>query len=243
MIRLIPNLIIENRNAVKRNKFLPYKYLGDPFNIVKILNDKCIDELIITNITGLNNCEAAFIKKLNGECFMPVCYGGGISSLDEAKKIMSAGVERIHINSLIYMDFDELKKIVNYLGGSSVVGVINIKRKNGEYCYSSSCGKRIIDFDVARIVQKLISINISEIMFNVVDDENSKLGYDRGLIFFINNLPKYNYLINGGLNKTNVRDIADLKMVNKYKSIKGFVGSNYFFCRGKYDGVLISYDK
>lgn len=243
MIRLIPNLIIEDRNAVKRNKFLPYKYLGDPFNIVKILNDKCIDELIITNISGLNEQEVSYIKKLNGICFMPLCYGGGITTFDQAINVMSVGIERIHINTLIYQNFNEFEKIVNHLGGSSVVAVVNIKRKNGHYNYSSSCGTYVVDADIIKIIQRLIKTNVSEIMFNIVDDENSKSGYDKNFIEFINSLPKYNYLLNGGLNKSNVRGISDQKMLSNYKSINGFVGSNYFFCRGKFDGVLISYEK
>ena len=239
MIRLIPNLIIENKQAVKRKAFKKYKYLGDPFNIVKILNDKCIDELIITNISVLQDNDIDYIQKLNGVCFMPLCYGGGIRTLGMAKKIMNVGVERIHLNTLIYENYNELEKIVYHLGGSSVICVINIKIINNEIVYVSSCGKENINENITDVINKLIKLNISEIMINNVCDENSKKGYSDQLIKFVSMLPAYNYLINCGMNKD---DVENSDFVS-HNSISGLVGSNYFFCHGRYDGVLVSYDR
>lgn len=239
MIRLIPNLIIENKQAVKRKSFKKYKYLGDPFNIVKVLNDKCIDELLITNISELQDNDINYIQKLNGICFMPLCYGGGIRSLDVAKKIMNVGVERIHLNTLIYENFDELEKIVNHLGGSSVICVINIKIINNKIVYVSSCGRKNTDENIYDVIIKLIELNVSEIMINHVCGENSKKGYSKDLIDFVSTLPVYNYLINGGMNKEDVKTWD----FHSQHSISGLVGSNYFFCYGKYDGVLVSYDR
>ena len=238
MKRLIPNLLIDKERAIKHKKFKYYKYLGDPFNIIKILNDKEIDELIITDLSEFSDKKVSYITKLNGTSFMPVCYGGGIRNLDQAKKIMHAGVERIHLNTILYSNPEEFIKILDHLGSSSIVAVLNI-RKNffGRYDYVDSFGKNRVKEKIQSKLDWLIDNKVSEILINIVNKENSKSGIDREFINIIENSKSNNYLINGGLVK---EDLSDL---NSYNNISGFVGSNYFFCKGVYDSVLVTYDK
>ncbi|SVE43474.1 uncharacterized protein METZ01_LOCUS496328, partial [marine metagenome] len=100
--RIIPNLLIHNKGLVKTNNFKNPKYVGDPINAVKIFNEKSVDELIVTDIDAtVNNIEPNYsmIEKLAMECRMPLCYGGGITNVNQAKKIFSLGVEKIAISS------------------------------------------------------------------------------------------------------------------------------------------------
>ena len=238
MKRLIPNLLIDEEKAIKHKKFKYYKYLGDPFNIVKILNDKEIDELIITDLSAFSDRKVKYITKLNGTSFMPVCYGGGIRSLNQAQKIMHAGVERIHLNTIIYSNPEEFLKILDHLGSSSIVAVLNIKKNFfGKYEYVDSFGKNRIREKIQAKLDWLTNNQVSEILINIVNKENSKSGIDREFIDIIENTDSNNFLINGGLVK---EDLSDL---NSFSNISGFVGANYFFCKGIYDSVLVTYDK
>ena len=238
MKRLIPNLLIDKDRAIKHKKFQYYKYLGDPFNIIKILNDKEIDELIITDLSLFSDRKVKYITKLNGTSFMPVCYGGGIRNLNQAKRIMHAGIERIHLNTIIYSNPNEFLKIIDHLGSSSIVAVLNIKKNFfGKYEYFDSHGKNRVKEKLHSKLDWLKNKKVSEILINIVNKENSKSGIDREFIDIIENLDSNNYLINGGLVK---EDLSDL---NSYNNISGFVGANYFFCKGVYDSVLVTYDK
>ena len=102
--RIIPVLVLNGEGVVKTKKFVNYKYLGDPINIVKIYNEKKVDELVIFDIhaTKLKKINYKLIEKISRQCRMPLCYGGGVSTLDEAKKILSLGVEKISFSSLFF---------------------------------------------------------------------------------------------------------------------------------------------
>jgi cyclase len=100
--RIIPCLLVSNKGLVKTVKFDAPKYIGDPINAVKIFNEKKADELIVLDIDATvngNNPDFVMIQKLAAECRMPLCYGGGVKTVEQAKKIISLGVEKIAISS------------------------------------------------------------------------------------------------------------------------------------------------
>ena len=93
--RIIPTLLLDNKQLVKTIKFSNPKYVGDPLNAIKIFNEKFVDELIILDINKKNEqIDYNFLKDLFSECFVPVTYGGGISSLKDANTIFKLGVEK-----------------------------------------------------------------------------------------------------------------------------------------------------
>ena len=101
-IRVIPVLSVINGDLVKTKKFKNPKYIGDPINAVKIFNDKCVDELFFVDIrASLKNMEPNFdlIEEIASECFMPVGYGGGIKNINQAKRIIQLGIEKLSFNS------------------------------------------------------------------------------------------------------------------------------------------------
>ena len=100
--RVIPCLLIRNKGLVKTQKFKPFKYIGDPINAVKIFNEKEVDELVVLDIDATTESREPnykLIENLAAECRMPLCYGGGISSVEQIQKIISLGVEKVSICS------------------------------------------------------------------------------------------------------------------------------------------------
>ena len=95
--RVIPCLLLKNQGLVKTVMYKDGKYLGDPINIIRIFNDKEVDELILLDILATKEQRPPpfkIISEVASECFMPLCYGGGIRNLDEVKKILSLGIEK-----------------------------------------------------------------------------------------------------------------------------------------------------
>ena len=102
--RVIPCLLIKDDVLVKTYKFKTNKYVGDPINTIKIFNEKEVDEIIVLDISSSkNNKEPNFqlIKQLTSECFMPICYGGGIRTIEHANRLFDLGVEKISMQSIV----------------------------------------------------------------------------------------------------------------------------------------------
>ena len=100
--RVVPVLLLENEGLVKTTKFKNPVYIGDPINAIRIFNDKEVDELIVLDISASRNNKEpdySLIQQFASECFMPICYGGGISTVEQARRIFNLGIEKISIQS------------------------------------------------------------------------------------------------------------------------------------------------
>ena len=129
--RLIPCLLIKNGGLFKTVKFKEPKYIGDPLNAVKIFNEKHADEIIVLDIdASLNNTppNEKIIGKIARNCQMPLCYGGGIKTFEDAKTIFSLGFEKIALNQALLNNINLITKISEVFGSQSVVASINIKK-------------------------------------------------------------------------------------------------------------------
>ena len=96
--RLIPCLLISDKKLVKTKQFKSPKYVGDPLNVVKIFNEKEVDEIMILDISATKKNKSPnfnLIRNITSECFMPLSYGGGINSIDDATKLFDIGVEKL----------------------------------------------------------------------------------------------------------------------------------------------------
>ena len=103
--RVIPTLSLLEDSLVKTIKFNKFNYIGDPCNTVRIFNELEVDELIICDIRkSLNEMVPNFelLSDIASECFMPLAYGGGIKTIEQAKKIFDLGYEKIILNSSIF---------------------------------------------------------------------------------------------------------------------------------------------
>lgn len=129
--RLIPTLLILESNLVKTQRFKNPRYIGDPLNTLRLFNDKEVDEIILIDIGASKMGRAPnykLIEELASECFVPLTYGGGIRSLDDAKRIVSLGVEKICIQSAAFKNPYFISELSNFFGSSSVVVSLDFKR-------------------------------------------------------------------------------------------------------------------
>ena len=145
--RITPCLLLHKKGLVKTVEFDNPKYVGDPINAVKIFNEKEVDELIVIDIDATvegRGPDFNLIKNLAFECRMPFCYGGGITTVDQAKKIISLGVEKVAISSAALSNPQLLKDIGNAIGKQSLVVVLDVKKKGlfGNYELYTHNGKK-----------------------------------------------------------------------------------------------------
>jgi cyclase len=239
--RIIPCLLVQNKGLVKTVKFRDSKYVGDPINAVKIFNEKEIDELIVLDINAtIENREPNFemIKNLADECRMPLCYGGGITTSEQAKKIISLGVEKIALSNSALNNIKLCKEIGSIIGNQSVVVIIDVKKKKifGGYDIYTHNGTKKSKWKLENFVQKLEEIGIGEIVINSIDNDGTMAGYDISLVEIIRKKCSMPLTILGGAGSLN--DIKNL--ISKFKIIGASAGSLFVF-KGKYRAVLINY--
>ena len=129
--RIIPCLLLQNKSLVKTIRFKKPNYIGDAINTVRIFNELEVDELILLDITltsSVSEPDYQLLKDIASECFMPLAYGGGISSVKQAKKIIEIGYEKIIVNSTAYRDRHLITQIAEELGNQCVIGAIDVKK-------------------------------------------------------------------------------------------------------------------
>jgi cyclase len=181
-IRVIPVLLIHEGGLVKSVKFKNYKYVGDPINAVKIFNDKEVDEICILNISNSKSKKGPDIQlvaDIVSEAFMPVAYGGGVTSMEQAEKLFYNGVEKIVLNYAAVHNPKLITDIANRYGNQAVVVSIDYKNnwlgKSGVYTLNASEAVKKTPVEMAKHVE---SLGAGEIFLNSIDRDGTYTGYD-----------------------------------------------------------------
>lgn len=238
--RIIPCLLLQNGGLVKTRRFAEPKYLGDPVNTVRILNEKHVDELVLFDIDAtMRRSEPDYnlIRALAAECRMPLCYGGGVTRVDQIEKIIMLGVEKVCLGSAASTP-DLLDQAVQRVGSQSIVAVIDIKKSGllGGYHVFTHNGTRKLSRSPIDLAKDYESAGVGEIIINSIDRDGTMKGYDYDLIDSIRariNLPM---TVLGGAGSLD--DVSSL--IQRYGLIGAGAGSIFVF-KGKYRAVLIQY--
>ena len=239
--RIIPSLLIHKKGLVKTLKFKEPKYVGDPINAVKIFNEKEVDELFIIDIDASvsNSCpDYKMIENLATECRMPLCYGGGVKTIDQAIKIFSLGVEKVAIGSSGVENPDFINRLSKRVGSQSVVLVLDIKKKkfSNKYEILTHNGKKKTNLDPVSYALEMQKAGVGEIVINSIDFDGVMKGYDLPIIRKLKKVLNIPLTVLGGAGK-----IEDLGAVIKENGIIGVAAGSFFVFKGKYNAVLISY--
>jgi cyclase len=184
--RIIPCLLLDGQRLVKTIGFEAPSYVGDPINALKIFNEKEVDEIIVLDIFASKKGrkpDFAFIEKLAKECFMPMCYGGGISSMGDAERLIACGVEKLAINQGALNNLDLLSSVARRYGSQSVLGAMDVKKSwfKGVRVWNHVTRKHE-PFDAGEWALKMTQAGAGEILLNHVDRDGTRQGFDIGLI-------------------------------------------------------------
>lgn len=238
--RVIPCLLLKNRGLVKGVKFKDHTYVGDPINTVKILNEKEVDELAILDITAtLDRRQPSykFIEDIASECFMPIAYGGGIKTVEDAKEILKLGIEKIIINTAASEDPSVVKRISHEIGSQSLVVSIDAKRKwAGGYEVFSHSGTKPTGLCPIKYALKAQEMGAGEILLTSIDQEGTLQGYDLKLLKSVSEAVNIPVISSGG-----AYSLEHLREGLVCGGASAVAGGSFFVFQGKYKAVLISY--
>ncbi|CAB1259796.1 imidazole glycerol phosphate synthase subunit HisF [Vibrio cholerae] len=237
--RVIPCLLLDDNRLVKTCKFKNAKYIGDPINAIRVFNEKEVDELLLIDISATKSGKGPnyeLIEEIAGECFMPLCYGGGITTFAQAKQIFSSGVEKISIQNCHFTNPEIVRKIVSEYGSQSVVASIDLKKNFfGNYKIYDYKNKRYRSEPWQDYIIKLQGYGVGELLINFVDNDGMMSGMALEVIKEASALLKIPLVTVGG-----VGCLEDIK--NGVLSGASAIGVGSFFVfHGPHKAVLISY--
>ncbi len=237
--RITPCLLVHNGGLVKTVTFRSPKYVGDPINAVRIFNEKEADELIVLDIDATTKgAEPNFkmIADLAAECRMPLCYGGGIKTVEHAKRIIALGVEKVAISSAAIADPELLKAAAREIGSQSVVVVLDVKKSTSDYkvwTHNGQKGTALSAIDMARQAE---SLGVGEIVINSIDEDGRMKGYDLPLARMIRAAVRVPLTMLGGAGS-----LADIGALIQTCGVVGAAAGSLFVFKGVYRAVLINY--
>lgn len=239
--RIIPCLLVRNGGLVKTTRFSDPKYVGDPLNSVRIFNEKQVDELIVLDIDATvsgREPDYGLIANLAAECRMPLCYGGGVKTVEQIERIVALGVEKVGLGSAAAYNTNLIEKAAQRVGSQSIVVVIDVKKSGlmGRYEVFTHNGTKKVGRNPVEMTTQLAALGAGEILLNSIDRDGTMNGYDLALIDSVRNAVRLPMTVLGGAGS-----LDDMRaLVDRYGAIGAAAGSLFVF-KGKYRAVLIQY--
>ena len=238
--RIIPVLLLMNKGLVKTIKFKKPRYLGDPINAVRIFNELNADELVFLDILASKESRpisVEMVRNIGDEAFMPFAVGGGIRSIDVIRKLLSAGAEKVVINSYVFEDLDFILRASETFGSSTIIVSIDLRKnilgKYGVYTYS---GSKRINIDPCEFVEVAESKGAGEILVTSINQDGTMLGYDIKLIKSISTSVNVPVIACGGAGT-----FQNLNEVVKKGGASAAAAGSLFVYHGDRKAFLINY--
>jgi len=238
--RVIPSLMLKGNRLVKTVKYDNDLYIGDPLNAIRIFNEKEVDELIILDILASTESKGPpikLIREIASECFMPLCYGGGIRSIEDISEILNAGVEKVAINTHAIENPQFVKMAAEAFGSQSIVISLDVKiNKKGRYEVFTRRGKQPTGLDTIDWVILMQEMGAGEIILNAIDRDGTLQGYDIDLIRAVTSAVSIPVIASGGAG-----NLSHLVEAIDYGGASAVAVGSMFVLHGKHRAVLISY--
>jgi imidazole glycerol-phosphate synthase subunit HisF len=238
--RITPCLLIHEGGLVKTTRFRDPKYVGDPINAVKIFNEKEADELIVLDIDAtVHGAEPNFrlIAQFAAECRMPLCYGGGVRTAEQAKRIIGLGVEKVAISAAALADPSLITRIAEGVGRQSVVVVLDVKSKTfGGYEVFTHNGRKATGRSPVELARAAAEAGAGEIVVNSIDQDGTMKGYDLKLARAVREAVNVPMTLLGGAGS-----LDDFASLLRACGVVGASAGSFFVFKGAYRAVLISY--
>lgn len=216
------------------------KYVGDPINAVKIFNEKEVDEIVVLDIDATvkgTDPDYDLIRKLAAECRMPLCYGGGVRTVEQAVRIIKLGVEKVAISAAALADPSLVTAMARQVGSQSVVVVLDVKRgRAGEPEVFTHNGSRATGKDPGTLARQFEALGAGEIVINSIDQDGVMKGYDLDLVKRVREAVAVPLTALGGAGS-----LKDIENLIRTFGILGAAAGSLFVFKGVYKAVLINY--
>jgi cyclase len=203
--RVIPCLLLSERRLIKTTRFKKRVYVGDPINTIKIFNDKEVDELVLLDIDATvqgREPDYQYLELVAMQCFMPLAYGGGITTAAQVRRLLNLGIEKVVINAAATEHPDLIRAAAEQAGSQSIVVSIDAKTTwFGKYEVRTRNGRRSTGHEPATFARSMQDHGAGEILLNSIDRDGTMTGYDLDLTSRVSKAVSIPMVVCGGAGK------------------------------------------
>lgn len=235
---MIPSLLVRDGGLVKTTGFRDPRYVGDPINAVRIFNEKEVDELLLLDISASaarRPPDLELVADVAGECFMPLCYGGGIRSFEDAERVFALGVEKVCLQSAAIQDLSIVSRIADRYGRQAVVVSLDVERMAERTVLRWAAGRKAVPTPWLEFAARAAEAGAGELIVNAVHRDGTLSGFDLPLIREARGAVTVPLVAAGGAGS-----LADIRAAVDAGASAVAVGA-YFVFYGPHRAVLITY--
>lgn len=239
--RVIPCLLMRDRGLVKTVQFGKHTYIGDPVNAVRIYNEMEADELILLDIDASrlgSGIDWETIQDVANEAFMPVCYGGGITSVKHAERLFRTGVEKVSLSTAAAQNPSIIRSLADTFGSQSIVVTLDIKYTTNGPVVMTHGGTRMSATTFQDSIQQVVDNGAGEIMVNSIDRDGTMNGYDLITLRIVTNNVRVPVIACGGCGS-----LSHMQNAVNQTGVTGLAAGSMFVYWGRLKGILINYPK
>lgn len=239
--RIIPCLLVHDKGLVKTVGFSNPKYVGDPINVVKIFNEKAVDELAVYDIDATvrgHEPDYKMIEDLAFESRMPLCYGGGVKTLEQVKTIIGLGVEKVAISSAAVGNPRLIAEAAEAVGKQSIVVVLDVRPRPSSNSYEVWTHNGTVNTGrpMLQVAAEAEKLGAGEIVVNAIDKDGRMQGYDLELARQIHDSSRVPVTILGGAGS-----LQHIEQLVRNFGVIGAAAGSLFVFKGVYRAVLVNY--
>jgi imidazole glycerol-phosphate synthase subunit HisF len=201
-VRVIPTLLWKGFGLVKGVAFNSWRRVGSVLPAIKVYNSRDVDELIVVDITASSETRSPdheSIVEFSEECSVPLCVGGGISSLEHITALLHSGADKVCINSAALSHPEIISRATNRYGAQCIVVSIDARREeDGSYSVFSLSGTKKCGRDPVAWAREVYDRGAGEILLTSIDRDGTMLGYDLSLIEAVTSAVDIPVIASGG---------------------------------------------
>jgi cyclase len=238
--RLMPCLLMSNGALVKTIRFKEGSYVGDPVNAVRIFNQKEVDELILLDIhatTQSRGIDFETLEKVVSECFMPICYGGGVRTLEDMRRLYAMGIEKISLGAAAFEVPDLVRQASSEFGAQAVVVTLDVKKGLlGRSTVRTRNGSHDTKMSPPEAVRAFEAQGAGELLLYSIDRDGTWSGFDIKLVEAVSQAASVPVVATGGAGS-----LEDVKAAVKQAGASAVAIGSMAVFQGKDLGVLIKF--
>lgn len=234
--RIVPVLQLHRGWLTKTRQFGGNPYLGDAVNAVRIFNELEVDELVLLDVSasrGETALDSQLIASIASEAFMPVAYGGGIQTIEDARSIVRAGIEKLVFNTAVIERPSLISAVAAAVGSQSVVASVDVDGGTGQARIAN--GRRSSGLDAVEFAQRAVELGAGEVLINSIERDGTRTGYDLDLIAAVSSAVAVPTLALGGADS-----LVDMRQAIDNGASGACAGSAFVYY-GRLQAVLVTY--
>lgn len=180
-VRIIPCLDVKAGRVVKGVNFVDLIDAGDPVEQARVYDAAGADELTFLDITASHeNRETIFdvVRRTAEQCFMPLTVGGGVRTLDDIRKLLLAGADKVSINTAAVAEPEFVGRAAAKFGNQCIVVAVDAKRTGGGFEIYTHGGRRPTGIEAVGWAKRMTELGAGEILLTSMDRDGTKVGFD-----------------------------------------------------------------